>query len=268
MKEPYPHQQKLINHVIKKLQDEPGLEALLLSGSIAHGYHTKSSDVDLNLIWTEEVYQQKQQANDLTYFTLGTRFYPPHCALGGYAEGKNVSLGYLRNVAGKGNEPTRFALHDAKVLFDKTGQVPALLAEIGHYPEERAAENARRFYAHLKTWHWYAGEALRKNDKYLLDTAISKMVLFSARLIFLENRMFFPYHKWLMRSLEDAPIKPKRLVPSIEHMLEKKSRFAIEAFYLKVKHFRNWAGGESTSHLFVYDTELAWLRGEDFVENI
>jgi len=250
MKEPYPHQQRLINHVIKKLQAEPGVEALLLSGSIAHGFHTKSSDVDLNLIWSEECYQQKQTVNDLTWFKLGTQFYPPHCALGGY------------------NEPTRFALHDAKILFDKTGQVSGLLEEIGHYPEKRAAENARRFYAHLKTWHWYAGEALRKNDKYLLDTAVSKMILFSARLIFLENQMFFPYHKWLMRCLEEAPVKPKRLISSIEHLLEKKSRFAIEALYLKVKHFRDWTGGESTSHLFVHDTELAWLRGEEFVENI
>ncbi|MCL2445666.1 MAG: hypothetical protein FWD06_02730 [Oscillospiraceae bacterium] len=186
MKPPYPHQQKLINHVVKKLQNEPGLEALLLSGSIAHGCHAKSSDVDLNLIWSEEVYQQKQQANDLTYFKLGTQFYPL-----GYAEGKNVSLSYLRQVAEKGNEPTRFALHDAQILFDKTGQVAGLLEEIGRYPEENTAENARRFFAQLQTWHWYAGEALRKHDKYLLDTAVSKMVLFSARLIFLKTACSF-----------------------------------------------------------------------------
>jgi len=263
MKPPYPHQQKLINHVVKKLQNEPGLEALLLSGSIAHGCHTKSSDVDLNLIWSEEVYQQKQQANDLTYFKLGTQFYPL-----GYAEGKNVSLSYLRQVAEKGNEPTRFALHDAQILFDNTGQVAGLLEEIARYPEENAAENARRFFAQLQTWHWYAGEALRKHDPYLLDTAVSKMVLFSARLIFLENRMFFPHHKWLMRYLKEAPIKPKRLIPSIEHLLEKKSRFAVEALYAKMKLFRNWTDGAGTSGLYVRDTELAWMRGEDCIDNI
>ncbi|MCL2445667.1 MAG: hypothetical protein FWD06_02735 [Oscillospiraceae bacterium] len=71
-----------------------------------------------------------------------------------------------------------------------------------------------------------------------------------------------------MHYLKEAPIKPKRLIPSIEHLLEKKSRFAVEALYAKMKLFRNWTDGAGTSGLYVRDTELAWMRGEDCIDNI
>jgi hypothetical protein len=34
------------------------------------------------------------------------------------------------------------------------------------------------------------------------------MVLDSARLLLAYNRMLYPYHKWLMRAVQNAPEKP------------------------------------------------------------
>ncbi|MCL2107554.1 MAG: DUF4037 domain-containing protein [Oscillospiraceae bacterium] len=263
MKEPYPVQRRLIDHIKKTMKKDPDVLALLLSGSIAHGWHTKASDVDVNIVLSEEAYRKKMTDGKPTHFALGFPYFPT-----GYVDGKNISLEHLRKVAERGNEPTRFALHDAQVLFDKTEQVSALLEAIGRYPEELAEENARRFYAQLQAWRWYAGEALKKKDRYLLDASVSKLVLFSARLILLENRVFFPYHKWMMRALEEAPQKPDGLLESINRLLENKTKHNIDAVYHRIKRFRDWTGGADISGYFVRDAEMLWLRGEEYIEHI
>ena len=41
--------------------------ALLLAGSLAHGFATKSSDVDILLVATQEEYDKRQREGQLTF---------------------------------------------------------------------------------------------------------------------------------------------------------------------------------------------------------
>ena len=50
--------------------------------------------------------------------------------------------------------------------------------------------------------HWLFHEASRHGNLYTLTRAASQLALFSGRLILAHNRMLFPYHKWLPRTLE------------------------------------------------------------------
>lgn len=259
------HHQQAREWITQKFMKEPGVLALLLSGSIQHGFQTDASDVDFNVIVTDEVYRQKSAAHALTYWEPAEQFYP-----GGYFDGKFFPLSYLDQVAEQGNEPTRFALSDAKVAFDRTGLVAGKLSLIRDYPAKGLEEKKLRFLAQLYAWEWYAREALKRQNRYLLETAVTRMILFGGRLILADNRRFFPYHKWFLRVLEGAPDKPEGLLVGIDALLAEKSPENITRFFELVLNHKDWAQGRafSWSAHFVNDVEINWMGGHEFIENL
>lgn len=260
----YPHQQKAIEYITAKMKADPNVSALLISGSIAHGFNDERSDIDLNIV-IPSLPQGGEGERSPLYWEDGSQFYD-----GGYFDGKNITLEDLELVARQGNEPSRFALHDAIVAFDRTGRVQSLLDRIGVYEESRAAKNAPRFLAQLDAWNWYGSEALRRQDPYLLRLASQKLVLFAGRLILLDNRIFFPYHKWFMRSLASAPVKPEGFMDAVTQVLNAPSRDTFDALYDSVKNHRDWAGGQPCEWPRFYwrDVETLWMRGEDCIDHI
>jgi len=261
----YPHQQKAIDYITKKLEADPQVHALILSGSIAHGFNDERSDIDFNMIVSNDLYETKKNMQALTYWESAADFYDE-----GYFDGKYITLEYLDLVAKRGNEPTRFALQDSIIAFDKTGQVADYIKKIGTYDESRIQKNAIRFLSQLEAWKWYCTEALKRQNQYLLEMAASKLILFSGRLILLDNKIFFPYHKWFMKALENAPQKPPEFMNSILKLLNNKSEENVTALYQITKEHKDWANGVnfSWSSNFLYDIETVWMREEDFIENI
>jgi len=261
----YPHQQKAIDYITNKLKPDPHVHALLLSGSIAHGFNNEKSDIDFNIIVSNELYEQKKINNNLTYWESAEGFYN-----GGYFDGKYITFDYLEMVAKRGNEPTRFAFQDVMILFDKTGRVMEYIEKIKTYDENRVRNNTIRFLSQFEAWYWYCKEALEKQNEYLLDVSVSKLILFSGRLILLENKMFFPYHKWFILALENAPKKPQGFMRTISELLKHKTKQNIDVLYHAIKEFKNWSNGKNinwSSH-FVHDIETIWVRSEEYIENI
>lgn len=261
----YEHQKNAIEFITQKFQADINVDALLISGSIAHDFNSENSDIDINIIVNNEFYKQKESERALTYWEDAGEFYE-----GGYYDGKFITLDYLSLVAERGNEPTRFALHDSRIAFDKTGQVAAYLEKIGAYPQKHIQENTVRFISQLDAWKWYCNEAIKKGNQYLLELSVSKMILFGGRLILLDNRILYPYHKWFLKVLENAPNKPSGLVLAIKMLLKDKSPENIEKFYELVKKYKDWTNGEeySWSNNFLLDVETVWMRENDFIENI
>jgi len=259
----YQHQQKAIDYITDKFHSDKQADALLISGSIAHGFNDENSDVDMNIIVSDEIYEQKAKERIFTYWESADDFYT-----GGYFDGKYVTLNYLDSVAERGNEPTRFALHDSRIAFDKTGQVAGYLKKIGDYKFE--PENIIRFLSQLDAWKWYCGEAIKKNNHYLLDLSVSKLILFAGRLILLDNKLLFPYHKWFMRVLESAAKKPPELMSVIQNLLNNKSVDNVTRLYETVRNYKDWTNSVQYDwgSNFIYDTETVWMRQSDFIENI
>jgi len=260
-----PHQQNAINYISEKLYKDENVLALLLSGSIAHGFNTEYADVDMNIVVTEENRMLREANHDLCYWESGEQFYK-----GGYFDGVYITLPYLSLVAKQGNEPTRFALGDAGVLFDKTGKVAEIIQQIGHYDKNQVPEKSARFYAQFEVWHWWCGEAFRKNDNYVLNTAVQKLVLFAGRLILLENRIFFPYHKWFISALESAPNKPDGFMDAFHNLIENKTPENVKTLYEMVKSYKDWMNGRNCDwgSYNIRDVINFWTRGEDFVDHI
>src|SRR5688572_225327 len=136
----YPHHAQSIQNVKEYFQRDLEVLALLLSGSIAHGFHSATSDVDIMIFVSEENYQKRFQAAQLTFFNTDLCTYE-----GGYVDGKYVSLNFLKQVLAKGSEPARFAFEGSRVLFSRVEGFEEEICKIIEYPLAEKAERIKRF---------------------------------------------------------------------------------------------------------------------------
>ena len=260
----HPHHLRTIQNVKEYFQRDPEVLALLLSGSIAHGFQTPTSDVDIMIFISEDDYQKRFQAGQLTFFNTELSTYE-----GGYVDGKYISLNFVKQVMEKGSDPARFAFEGSQVLFSRIEGFEEDICRIAEYPIAEKAERIKRFHAQLEAWHWYCGEALKRENRYLLGIAISKLILFGGRLILTHNEMLYPYHKWFLKVLERAGDKPADLIASIQTLTELPTIENIEAFYQKVKTFQPWAENPyGWGAQFMLDSELNWMDGKTPIDDL
>jgi predicted nucleotidyltransferase len=260
----HPHHSQSIQNIREYFQQEPEVLALLLSGSIAHGFESFTSDVDIMIFVSEVDYQKRFQTGKLHFFNTDLCTYE-----GGYVDGKYLNINFVRQVLERGSEPARFAFEGSQVLFSKVDGFAEDICKIAEYPASKKIERIKRFYAQFEAWHWYCGEALSKGNRYLLGTAISKLILFGGRLILAHNEMLYPYHKWLLKVLESAKDKPSDLLNCIQALTELPTVENIEAFYEKVKTFQLWEEDPySWPVQFLLDSELNWMDGKTPVDDL
>jgi predicted nucleotidyltransferase len=260
----HPHHSQSIQNVADYFQRDPEVLALLLGGSIAHGFESRTSDVDIMIFVSEENYQQRFQKGEIHFYNKALCTYE-----GGYVDGKYLSLNFAKQVADRGSEPARFAFARSQVLFSKIEGFEEDICSIAEYPVAQKAERIQRFYAQFEAWHWYCGEALAKGNSYLLGTSISKLILFGGRLILTHNEMLYPYHKWFLKVLEQAKKQPSGLLACIQALTESPTTGNIGVFYEKVKAFHPWSDNPfGWPAQFMLDSELNWVDGKTPVDDL
>ena len=260
----HPHHTQSIQNVTEYFQRDPEVLALLLGGSIAHGFETPTSDVDIMIFVTDEDHKKRLAENRVHFFNMELTTYE-----GGYADGKYSTQSFVRQVSEKGSDPARFAFAGSQVLFNRIDGFEEDVRKAAQYPVSEKEERIKRFYAQFEAWHWYCGEALRLNNRYLLGTSVSKFILFSGRLILTHNELLYPYHKWFLRVLEGAQDKPIELLSCINALNESPTQEYVEALYDMVKGFRAWIEGDfNRPTQFMFDSELNWMDGKTPVDDL
>lgn len=264
----YSHHRDTIANIRDAFADRDDILAVLLGGSVAHGFCAESSDVDIMLVVSEEEYARRRNADQLLYWDNTLSTYE-----GGYVDGKYISIDFMHKVKERGSEPARFAFKDAQVILSNVEGIPELLAEIARYPVEGKSLRMARFFAQFEAWKWFYGEAMRHDNAYLLHLAVPKLVLFGGRLILAHNEMLYPYHKWFLRVLASAEDKPKGMMERIDSLTRDPDRDKVEDFFQSVAGFRRWVGedisyGRSWGQFFMYDSELNWLSGHTPVDDL
>jgi hypothetical protein len=260
----YEHHEASIQKVVEYFRTVPEVEALILGGSIAHGFASADSDIDLMIIVADREYEERLRDGRLQFFDNQSCTYD-----GGYAEGKYLGLEMLRKLAESGSEPARFAFLDSRVLLSRIDTLDDTIRAITRYPAEHKAERMRRFYAQFEVWNWYANEGLRLNDPYLLGISVAKLVLFGGRLILAHNELLYPYHKWFLKMLERADEKPPGLLECISTLHRQPTADSVTAFYQMVGHFRAWEAPDvGWANQFMLDSELGWLSGTTAVDDL
>jgi hypothetical protein len=264
MPQMFPHHSETLLRVTEHFLADPEVLGLILGGSIAHGFCSADSDVDVMIVVSDADHDERLRTQRTCFFSRELCTYPA-----GYVDGKFVSEGFLRAVKANGSEPARFAFKDARVLFSRSSTLEDLLQEIARYPVEEKPARIRRFQAQFQAWSWFAGEALKRQDPYLLQTAASKVCLFGGRIVLAHNELLYPYHKWFLRTLAEAPEKPAGLLRVIEQLLAAPSAENLESFGALIREFRTWEidpigwGAE-----FLEESELSWLRGAVPIDDV
>lgn len=264
------HHREALTALRDRFLADPTVLALLLGGSLAHGFAGEFADIDFVAVVTPEERERRAAVGELTYAAREPCTYP-----GGYVDGKFVDVGFLRAVAERGSEPARFAFADARVVFDHGADVRPLLDEIVRYPDADADAGAddrmHRFAAQLLAWQWYFGQGIDKDNRYLQVLAVQKLVLFSCRLVLAENRLLYPYHKWMLRVTADAPRRPPSLIADLDRLLTAPTADLIDAH---VRGLLAWVGIDHSSLAvgwggrFLADNELTWLTGDPVIDDV
>lgn len=259
-----PHHASTLTRTIEHFSRDPEVLALILGGSLAHGFATAESDVDVMIVVSDEVHRRRLEAGQTCFFSRELCTYAA-----GYVDGKYVSEGFLREVAAKGSEPARFAFKDARVLLSKLPALDGLLERAARYPVEGKAARIYRFQAQFEAWRWYTEEALKRRDTLLLRTATSKLALFAGRIVLAHNELLYPYHKWFTRVLEGAPDKPAGLLPLIGTLAEAPTREDLDRFVHMMRQYKTWEIQQSTwPAQFMLDSELNWLHSPPPVDDL
>jgi predicted nucleotidyltransferase len=262
----HPHHAQSIQNVVAELEKDPTVVALLLGGSLAHGFARADSDIDVTLVIEADDYERRKREKRLTYVNHTLCTYPH-----GYVDGKYVDEGLLRLVAERGSDPARYAFDGARILFSRVPGLEAVLAAIGRYPVEQKRDRIERFTAQLLAWRWYHSEALRQQSDYLLQLSLHKLALFGARIVLAENELFFPYHKWMLRVLEGAPRKPPGLLADIQSLVRSPPRERVEAYCQALLDFigvDEAAANRAWPMRFMTDTELRWVHHEPAIDDL
>jgi predicted nucleotidyltransferase len=260
----FPHHTAAIERVTAAFQDDPDVAAVLLGGSIAHGFAQESSDIDIMIVVSDDDHRQRQASGAIHYYRDDLCDYP-----GGYVDGKYIGPAFLDEAERHGSEPARFAFADAQVLFSRVDGLAEQVARIARYPVALKADRIGRFHAQLQGWMWYAGEAAKRNDAYLMGVATTRALLFGGRMILAHNELLYPFHKWFFAVLERAPDKPEGLLEAMRRLSREPSLERAAAFCDLILGFREWeTDGLPWPNRFMADSELTWMRDAAAIDDI
>ncbi|WP_315793416.1 nucleotidyltransferase domain-containing protein [Paenibacillus sp. BIC5C1] len=253
----YPHHQTAIQTITDKLKVKEEILAVIVGGSVAHGFAKEDSDIDLMLVVSDEHYRSLLESGDIHYHETESTPYD-----GGYVDGKYTSISYIKKVAESGSEPARFAFKDAIVSYSEIIGLEELVQAASRYPIERKNETMEKFHAQFEGWRWMFYEGLKKKEPYVIEFSATNFVLFAGRLILAYNEVVYPYHKWFMKVLEGVNNKPNDLHVIINNVLKDKSKESVEVLYECVTQFHQWPQSEKGWHIrFMLDSELNWMTG-------
>ncbi|MEM6930989.1 MAG: hypothetical protein AAF602_28900, partial [Myxococcota bacterium] len=221
------------------------------------------SDVDFMILATDEEFQRRFAARDLFINRRDLCDYE-----GGYVDGKIVDLGFLRDVAERGNEPSRAAFEGAFVAYSHVDGLDELVRRIPVYPEAGHEERVRAFYSMSFIQHWLMNEAERHGNRYVVLRAASQLALFAGRLILAHNRRLFPYHKWLVRTLEIVADKPDGFLDRVQSLVDEPSGEAATALFDTVRAFADWGVTDLEAYTwFMTEVEWSWQSGTTPMED-
>lgn len=258
------HHSKAIDDFLAKYAARDEFVAILLVGSLAHGFAKVSSDIDIILVATEDEYQRQEREKHLAFSLWDICTYP-----GGYIDCKVVSLASLDQVAERGSDPARYAFKDATVLFSRTEALDSVLKRVTRFPIEQKAAREHRFICQVLAWKWYMSQAEENKNAYLVHLATQKLALFASRVILNRNEALYPYHKWLLAETKKAPIKPEGFLETLEVLLgspsfataQKLADLLFEFVGMKEKDV-DWP------NQFMVDSEMNWLTHEAPVDDL
>ncbi len=258
------HHQESIDKFLEIYKKDPSILAILLGGSIAHGFAQSDSDIDILILAESNEYQKRKAINKLTFSLRDICTYE-----NGYIDCKIINMDLLTKVLNYGSDPARYAFKDNKILFSRLDDLAEIIANISTFPKDKTDERRKRFVSQFLAWKWYYSEGIKKKNKYLVFLSIQKIVLFSSRIILNENMLLYPYHKWMLEELKKAESKPIGIIEKIDQLFENHTLEKVNKYCKEVLDFIEYDEQEiDWPNYFLKDSEQNWINHEPPVDDI
>lgn len=258
------HHEQAIATFVERYRNDDTIQAILLGGSIAHGFAKPDADIDLLIVVDEAEYERRKEENRLAFSMWDICAYD-----GGYVDCKVVSRSFMEHVAERGSDPARYAFKDSLVLLNRMPDLEGLLAKVTAYPAHQKVSRRQRFVSQLLAWKWYYSEAIKKENPYLVHLSLHKLILFACRIVLNENEMLYPYHKWLLAETRRARLKPEHFDALLDKLLTEPSwEVAQQLATAILQHLGLNEKEVDWPNRFLQDSEWNWMAHEPPVDDL
>jgi hypothetical protein len=167
-------------------------------------------------------FARRRASSELTFFSTELCDYE-----GGHVDAKYIDRAFLEAVVDRGSEPARSAFLGAIMAWSSNPSIDALVHAAATYPEAGVEQRMARFLAKAQAAQWYVGEAVKRDDPPWW--AASRLAQFACRLVLAHDRVLYPYHKWLLRTVAEVPNRPDDFVDLVCALATERTPAAAEA---------------------------------------
>lgn len=256
----YKHHEESIKCLVDYFKDDDEVLAVILDGSVAKGCARPDSDIDAMIVVTPERLARQIAQNRHTECISGYCTYE-----GGYFDLKYCDKNYLEAAAQGASEPTRSAFEGAVCEFSRDTEIPPMVAKIGVFQKQEAADKMLSFYSAYNINRGYFWDMSRDelDNRFLRVEAAANIVLYGLRMLLEENEVFFPCQKSLFKAVSRLEINTQKLLGLANTLLEKqddKSKLDFEAELAKLLLYCPPSDNAELLTRFVDDNEQWWYR--------
>jgi predicted nucleotidyltransferase len=195
---------KLLHHY--KVDDQ--VLGVILVGSLAKDYEDEYSDIDLELVVTENRYDElERNAQRIIHTEKYDLIF--------------TTIDRLQKVKESERDEDHWLYKDCPLLLDKTGKLAEILKEIAKYDQNSRIERLKRYY--LAYWEntLYSTGCLRHKNKLSARIYAAIAIQELIRLLFNFNYQWAPKLQWAFKELPSLQRKPINLEAQIENILTK-----------------------------------------------
>ena len=214
-----------IENLKKYYENDEGVIAVILDGSVVKGNARPDSDIDAIVVVTEGRHEALAKEGRLAEVITGYCTYE-----GGYFDVKYKTKETLKRATMSASEPTRNAYEGAQTVFTKDAEIPDLVAAIGRYPEHERDKKMACFMANLKLNREYFMSCVKEDNAYMRAHLAQEVVYSVYRLVLLENRVLFPCNRRLEDTVKKCKTYPAGLLKLGAKFLKEITAENCEAF--------------------------------------
>lgn len=197
---------ELVDKLMNCYSADQSVLGVILVGSAGKGYHNEHSDVDLEVVVTEERYNELQK--NFQKFIHTEKY-----------DVIFTTIDVLQQVKQSGKDVDHWWYKDCPVLLDKTGKLKGVLREITRYDVESRLKRLKHYYLGFWENSLYSMSCLRHNNDRSARIYAALAMQELIRLLFNFNNRWAPKMQWAFREIKLLKKKPANIESQIESIL-------------------------------------------------
>lgn len=199
---------ELVERLLDRYSADESVLGVILVGSVGKGYQDENSDIDLEVVVTEERFRLFEEKNEELIHTekYDLMF---------------TTMENLERVTECERDEDHWRYQDCPVLLDKTSKLEDILEEAAKYDVDSRLKRLKRYY--LRYWQntLHSLGCLRHKNNWGARIYAALAMRDLIRLLFNLNHRWAPKLQWAFKEIHLLDRKPPNLESGIESVLAK-----------------------------------------------